>query len=884
MKMGATLHLSEDGKFIVNDIDQLSYVYFPMTNYQAMKSCITPLMGGSATTDQNTFMLVPSTNEDYHNSFLNRNMYFRVNDNYTWSITGNTPYQMLNRDQVDMEGDFLSHSVTRTNEMFSCRTDSFVPFTGQYQELHRITIKNISKQDITLKPVINIPLYSRSADNLRDHRHVTALLNKAELFENGIINQPTFSFDERGHMLNKINYGVFVHHEEGLRVVRYWPVLEEFIGEGGNLLDPFVLKKNVVNDYRIGDIVSGYETIGGFEFDEVTLKPNQDSHFYISLMMSEDREQIISEGNNLSEQRFSGLLEDTKNKWRKELDSLQFSFSDATYNGWLKWVTLQPILRRIYGNSFLPHHDYGRGGRGWRDLWQDSLALILMNPKSVREMLLNNFNGVRIDGSNATIIGNKPGEFLADRNHIARVWMDHGSWPLITTMLYVDKSGDYQFLLEQQKYFQDHFTHYTKKVNPLLTNQDNVLKVKGGDDYKGTVIEHLIIQNLVPFYNIGEHNNIRIEGADWNDALDMASKKGESVAFTALYANNLIVIARTLRKLFDKGIKSLELFEEMKSLLSVIEFENIELKKSRLSHYFDVVSNGISGQTISFSTLELAKILETMGSDLSEHIRDNEWMQNGTSAWFNGYYDGDGQRLESIEKKHMTLTGQVFPIYAEVATDSQIEKIVENVDRNLFDLQVGGYKLNTDFKEVKLNMGRLFGFAYGHKENGAMFSHMSIMYANALYKRGFVKAGDKVIDNIFRHCVDINTSKMYPGIPEYIDPKGRGMYPYLTGSASWLILTLVNEVFGIKGDFGDIVLEPKLLKKQFDNENRAEVSTLINGVLTRVVYDNPDQKEFGEYSIQSVRADGESLEFSRTKYGIRLLSQTTAKEIYVELR
>ena len=36
-------------------------------------------------------------------------------------------------------------------------------------------------------------------------------------------------------------------------------------------------------------------------------------------------------------------------------------------------------------------------------------------------------------------------------------------------------------------------------------------------------------------------------------------------------------------------------------------------------------------------------------------------------------------------------------------------------------------------------MGRMFGFAYGEKENGAVFSHMAVMYANALYQRGFAK-------------------------------------------------------------------------------------------------------------------------------------------------
>lgn len=70
------------------------------------------------------------------------------------------------------------------------------------------------------------------------------------------------------------------------------------------------------------------------------------------------------------------------------------------------------MLRRIYGCSFLPHHDYGKGGRGWRDLWQDCLALLIMEPEQVRKMLIDNFGGVRFDGTNATIIGSKQENLL----------------------------------------------------------------------------------------------------------------------------------------------------------------------------------------------------------------------------------------------------------------------------------------------------------------------------------------------------------------------------------------------------------------------------------------------------------------------------------------
>lgn len=68
---------------------------------------------------------------------------------------------------------------------------------------------------------------------------------------------------------------------------------------------------------------------------------------------------------------------------------------------------------------------------------------MLMDPGDVRQMVVSNYGGVRIDGTNATIIGTGQGEFIADRNGISRVWMDHAVWPFMTTKLYLDQTGDF---------------------------------------------------------------------------------------------------------------------------------------------------------------------------------------------------------------------------------------------------------------------------------------------------------------------------------------------------------------------------------------------------------------------------------------------------------
>ena len=121
----------------------------------------------------------------------------------------------------------------------------------------------------------------------------------------------------------------------------------------------------------------------------------------------------------------------------------------------------------------------------------------------------------------------------------------------------------------------------------------------------------------------------------------------------------------------------------------------------------------------------------------------------------------------------------------------------------------------------------MFGFAYGEKENGAVFSHMAIMYANALYKRGFAREGYKVLHTLLNAAMKFENSRMYPGLPEYFDNEGRGLYAYLTGAASWYMLTMITEVFGVRGKLGDMVIKPSLMPEEFDPAGNASVKSRI---------------------------------------------------------
>ncbi|MDE7020291.1 MAG: cellobiose phosphorylase, partial [Lachnospiraceae bacterium] len=481
-----------------------------------------------------------------------------------------------------------------------------------------------------------------------------------------------------------------------------------------------------------------------------------------------------------------------------------------------------------------------------------------------------------------------------DRNNITRVWMDHGLWPLMTTKLYIDQTGDLSVLLKENTYFKDKQEERGTKIDDRWeAGSAPVLKDENGEVYCGTVLEHILVQNLTVFYEVGEHNHMRLRGADWNDALDMASERGESVAFTAAYADNLETLSSLIALLEEKeGCSFLELLVEIEPLLKtgVDFYEDIAGKKEALSQYCQSCFHNISGRKRSFACAEIRKSLSEKAQWLKEHIRRTEWLEDGAErGWFNSYYDNNGRQCEGVTEQgvRMMLTGQVFAVMSGTATKEQTAKIVRAADEYLYKKEIGGYRLNTDFGELKTDLGRMFGFAYGHKENGAVFSHMTTMYANALYRQGFAKEGWRALRALYEQAADFAVSRIYPGIPEYFNDRGRGMYHYLTGAASWMMLTVITEMFGVKGSCGALVLEPRLQKEQF-RDGHAGIYLNFGGRRWHIVYRNDAGKECGDYRAENASLNGKRLALkdgavSVSLEEIRGLEENRTHELLVEL-
>jgi cellobiose phosphorylase len=853
--------------------DRLIYAPLCGIDGESVKSAITPFLSGDIKIDKSHYLTKPASREDLRIPV--RNFFVHVDGKGVLAMA-----QRSKDDGSSVEIGQLWHKLTRVNPAFGLELTalSFVPVSGEKMELTRFTVKNISAADIVFTPTAVIPVFARSLANKHDHEHVTALLHRVDQLPEGVVIEPTMRFNEEGHKTTSEVYFVFGVEGDGVCPVGTFPTLDSFFGSEGDFDHPRAVMANEV-PRRLSDAErQGQEVAGAIRFADVALKPGASKSFIVAIGIGMDRDACLAGFSRFNTSgRFDAALAANARFWTEKTASITFNDGDPAYGSWMRWVTLQPVLRRIFGCSFLPDHDYGKGGKGWRDIWQDLLSLILIEPEVVRGDLLNNFAGVRIDGSNATIIGQKPGEFIADRNAITRVWMDHGVWPFLTTLLYMDQTGDDAFLFENVSYFADPQMSRTLERNTSWTSSyGHQLKDKKGEVYGGTVLEHILVQHLVQFYNVGEHNITRLESADWNDGLDMAFKRGESVAFMAFYGGNLLSIARLLQRLVrDKNLTTIKVAKELLLLLDTmshpIDYNDAKAKHAHLfKKYFYAVQPELSGETVELDTAQVIADLRKKGEWVLEHIRQQEKVsvdvEGEKFAWFNGYYDNNGERLEGLKdgRVWMTLTGQVFPLMHAVVSSDEARGIVKAVQRFLKDETLGGFRLNTDFgMRHNLALGRAFGFAFGTKENGAIFSHMCVMYAYALYTQGFSREGFEVMRSLYAMSTHPVRAQIYPGIPEYFDAKGRGMYHFLTGSASWYVLTLLTQAYGVRGEAGNLVLAPQLVKEEFGAQGEARVSLQFAGRKISVVYSNPEKLDAGQYGITMVEAGGSALGFTR---------------------
>ena len=286
-----------DGTFCLKQPEDTSYLYFPVANELGLKSVVTPVLGGDSKLSQNTFLLEPVSAENLHNNRSTRNFWCQIEGKGIWSATGvsvEAEWQRVsgNPEKTALQANLMHQRVTRISEKYGLEAQiNFFAALDHNVEIMQVKIRNLEETPCRFVPVAAVPIYGRSADNIRDHRHVTSLLHRISVEKYGVRVKPTLSFDERGHQENHMIYYVYGVNGEGKEPEAFFPTVEDFIGEGGSFTMPKAILENR-QGVSAGTVAAGKEAMGGLKFSPVSLEKGEMATYLIFLGATEKEEEI----------------------------------------------------------------------------------------------------------------------------------------------------------------------------------------------------------------------------------------------------------------------------------------------------------------------------------------------------------------------------------------------------------------------------------------------------------------------------------------------------------------------------------------------------------------------------------------------------------------
>ena len=174
----------KNGEFQIRHMVGKPQLNFPVANEDGIKSSVTQNFGGDCKLDQNHFLLEPVSIENLHNNRSTRNIWCTINQKEHLSLTGVSAHAeyahfLGKEDDVTMDAGFMWQEMKRElkEQQIEASIRMFAPLYVP-AEVMQVRITNKSDADMRIRVTSAIPMYGRSADNLRDHRNVTSLLHR----------------------------------------------------------------------------------------------------------------------------------------------------------------------------------------------------------------------------------------------------------------------------------------------------------------------------------------------------------------------------------------------------------------------------------------------------------------------------------------------------------------------------------------------------------------------------------------------------------------------------------------------------------------------------------------------------------------------------------
>lgn len=390
-------------------------------------------------------------------------------------------------------------------------------------------------------------------------------------------------------------------------------------------------------------------------------------------------------------------------------------------------------------------------GRGYRDILQDSFGHRIYDNAKARACILEVFSK-QFSNGRCIRAWRLPNAQL-DLQHYA----DSPSWMVMALSQYLKETGDFSVLDEQVTFLNDE-DPYAEPVK------------------SGTVWEHVVIAQRHLLEHRGQFGLSKIYYGDWCDTMNGVGRRGEGVS---------VMLSMQVKWGCD-------LLAELAESIGVADIA-LEMRGA---------------------SKELADAINQHGWDEKEQYYIRAYDDDGVPV---GSSDGPAEDKGELR---IFLNPQSWSVISGVADAKRAEAAVAAVYREL-DVGYGVVLSYPQSTFLKPRIGQMSIMTPGFYENGSVYTHGNCFWSAAL---GMAGLGDQAWDAMRTVFPDTdnkpNTDTEPFVIPNmYIGPvvkrrMQRSLYlsGWRTGSASWLYLTAIEWILGVRAELDALVIDPQLPK------------------------------------------------------------------------
>lgn len=199
---------------------------------------------------------------------------------------------------------------------------------------------------------------------------------------------------------------------------------------------------------------------------------------------------------------------------------------------------------------------------------------------------------------------------------------------------------------------------------------------------------------------------------------------------------------------------------------------------------------------------------------VNKHLWDGQWYGRGITdddVVFGISKDAEGR---------IFLNPQSWAILAGTCTEQQREKMIAAVEAQL-ETPYGVMMLAPSYTAMREDVGRVTQKHPGSAENGSVYNHAAVFYIFSLYSVGESERAYRLLRQMIpgpglddyrqRGQLPIYIPNYYRGAYyQYPRTAGRSSQLFNTGTVSWVYRSLVEGLFGLRGEADGLRVSPQL--------------------------------------------------------------------------